>query len=68
VCGRVVAQTRRHAFHGFGGDQRELDARQPGRGLDEAVGDVPDEEDLQRTESTAAGRTDSDTLFPASCV
>ena len=25
-------------------------------------------EDLQRTESTAAGRTDSDTLLPASCV
>ena len=30
--------------------------------------DVADEEDLQRTESSAAGRTDSDTLLPASCV
>ena len=38
--------------------------RPPSRRAD----DVPDEEDLQRTESTAAGRTDSDTLLPASCV
>ena len=29
---------------------------------------VPDKEELQGTESTAAGRTDSDTLLPASCV
>ena len=30
--------------------------------------DIADEEDLQRIESAAAGRTDSDTLLPASCV
>ncbi len=30
--------------------------------------DIPDEEDSQRTERAAAGRTDSDTLVPASCV
>jgi hypothetical protein len=36
----------------------------PARGAD----DVADEEDLQRTENDAAGRTDSDTLLPASCV
>ena len=36
----------------------------PARGAD----DVSDEEDLQRTEKDAAGRTDSDTLLPASCV
>ena len=29
---------------------------------------VADKEKLQGTESTAAGRTDSDTLLPASCV
>ncbi len=38
--------------------------RTPARRAD----DVPDEEDFQRTESDAAGRTDSDTLLPASCV
>jgi hypothetical protein len=38
--------------------------RTPSRRAD----DVTDEEDLQRTDSTAAGRTDSDTLLPASCV
>jgi hypothetical protein len=30
--------------------------------------DVPDEENSQRTGSSAAGRTDTDTLLPASCV
>jgi hypothetical protein len=30
--------------------------------------DVSDEQDLQRTGSSAAGRTDTDTLLPASCV
>jgi hypothetical protein len=30
--------------------------------------DVTDEEDSQRTEGTAAGRTDSETLLPLSCV
>ena len=40
-----------------------LDRTAPGR-----TDDVPDEKNLQRTESTAAGRTDSDTLLPASCV
>jgi hypothetical protein len=30
--------------------------------------DVADEQDLQRTDDTAAGRTDTETLLPASCV
>jgi hypothetical protein len=30
--------------------------------------DVGEEEELQRSDRTAAGRTDRDTLFPASCV
>jgi hypothetical protein len=30
--------------------------------------DIPDEEDFQRTESSAAGRTETDTLLPRSCV
>jgi hypothetical protein len=30
--------------------------------------DIPDEENLQRTDSSAAGFTDSETLLPASCV
>src|SRR6185295_968924 len=30
--------------------------------------DITDEEDPQRTDSSAAGRTDSETLLPASCV
>jgi hypothetical protein len=38
--------------------------RPPARRTD----DVADEQDLQRIESAAAGRTDSDTLLPASCV
>jgi hypothetical protein len=38
VRGRVLPQSRRHPFHGFGRDQAELDAGQPGRALDESVG------------------------------
>jgi hypothetical protein len=40
-----------------------LDGPSPGR-----ADDVPDEEDLQRTGRSAAGRTETDTLFPASWV
>ena len=40
-----------------------LDGPPPG-----CADDVPDEEDLQRTGRSAAGRTETDTLFPASWV